>query len=66
MKLYLVISSYDYEGGCIQGVFTSRARAKECLATCKVDPFSANWHHIAQVKANDASISITVPTEDES
>ena len=31
MYLYIIISSYPYEGGFIHGVFTSYEKAKEAL-----------------------------------
>jgi hypothetical protein len=66
MNLYIVISSWDYEGGTIRGVFTSKARAKELLETFPTGAGTGyDWHHIVKVKANDANISIGIPTEDE-
>ena len=63
-KVHIVISSISYEGGTIQGVFTSRARAEECLR-CLSIPDDGDWHHIVHVPLNDPDIFIRVETEDE-
>ena len=61
MKLYMVISSLDYEGGHIRGVFTNRKPADSALARAKKDGCTGgDWHDVVTVQA-DVEIDVSVP-----
>ena len=60
MKLYMVISSLDYEGGHIRGVFTNRKLADNALDRAKNDTCTGDWHDVVTVQA-DVEIDVSVP-----
>jgi hypothetical protein len=62
MNLYIVITSWDYEGGRIEGVYTSQVKADKRLV--EVSKGYGDWHHIVKVEANVDTL-IQIPTEDE-
>jgi hypothetical protein len=63
--VWLVITSWDYEGGAVKGVFTSKHEAEKHVFYLKSESgMNFDWIDI-QMVATDHPVHIGVPTADE-
>jgi len=63
MKLYMVLSSFNYEGGTMHGVFKTRKGALNCKQ--KLDRYEAgDYTNVIEIKTGKR-VSISVPYDSE-
>ena len=58
-NIYIIVSSYSYEGGIIRGIYDTRSEAERAFDN---GYYFGDWHDLLEVPIND-SVDISVEVE---